>query len=934
METAVGVGVRFILQNVLQLIQDNRKLISSNDTKLDELCSDLDLLKTFMDKYGEEHYDNEVLRKLAGDFRRLAREVEDVLETHIVDKLVYTNKNIFKKAVGVFDHLNNLRNTGKDVLNLSMKMKKAEDDNRGIGIPTWTMEEIKKDNSTSEDNKAGSNQEGDRIIGFDDAADDVLELLGGKELVESKSAVEEQSKCETGQHSESKPPSTSKAELHNASKQLEVVSIHGMVGLGKTTLARKVLNDPRIEYHFFTRIFVSVSQQYDKKKVLLGILRYFDKKTRDQDVSENDLVAEVQEKLTGKYLIVMDDVWDTKVWDDIKDAFPDNSKGSRVLITTRLVSVANCAKTSSEPYPLRLMKPEEAEELLRTKVFKENKCPPEELQLLETKILDKCAGLPLAVVVTAGILKIHAKDAKWWEDVHLGVAQFVGDDQKKIGQNQKNIDDLIRRSYDNLPHMLKACFLYLGVFPEDMEIQVSKLLQLWIAETFILHYETASLERIAERCLEELVDRNLVMVGQRTLSGRIKTCRLHDTLRDFCRKTAKAEELFQVIHGMGAISSSSHRLCCINSHFLQYISDCEKQKQHGEKVRSFLSFGLDETTLDKDLCPISSVFKPFKLVRVLDILSIKLPYKRFPTKLLELVLLKFIAIYCELHTLPSRMSALTNLETLIVHTTFPTLKIEADIWEMTKLRHLHTNTTTCLPKCKKQSSGSENLQTLSTVSPGSLKNEVFGRTKKLRKLGVRGNLGTLVEANGESSLFQSHCKLDSLETLKLHHDTDDGNQRQLVLPQPHKFPRTLTRLSLHNTRLHWEVHMPILGKLRYLEVLKLKDNAFVGKDWRTEEGGFHSLKVLFIGATDLECWLAKATNFPELRYLILKHCRTLIQIPPDFVHMKNLEKINLERTNDKLVSSARRIFSQRSKMLGLQKANETKPIKLIVYPPE
>ena len=153
METAVGVGVRFILQNVLQLIQDNRKLISSNDTKLDELCSDLDLLKTFMDKYGEEHYDNEVLRKLAGDFRRLAREVEDVLETHIVDKLVYTNKNIFKKAVGVFDHLNNLRNTGKDVLNLSMKMKKAEDDNRGIGIPTWTMEEIKKDNSTSEDNK-------------------------------------------------------------------------------------------------------------------------------------------------------------------------------------------------------------------------------------------------------------------------------------------------------------------------------------------------------------------------------------------------------------------------------------------------------------------------------------------------------------------------------------------------------------------------------------------------------------------------------------------------------------------------------------------------------------------------------------------------------------------------------------------------------------
>ena len=83
------------------------------------------------------------------------------------------------------------------------------------------------------------------------------------------------------------------------------------------------------------------------------------------------------------------------------------------------------------------------------------------------------------------------------------------------------MDDLIRRSYDNLLHVYKSCFLYLGVFPEDLEIQGSKLFQLWIVEGFIPQIEKASMEETAERCLRELADKNLVMVRQRTLSGRI-----------------------------------------------------------------------------------------------------------------------------------------------------------------------------------------------------------------------------------------------------------------------------------------------------------------------------------------------------------------------------------------------------------------------------
>ncbi|CDP11831.1 unnamed protein product [Coffea canephora] len=820
MDKAVELGVGFIFTNVLQLIDDNRKLMRGTDAKIKELTDNLGLLKKFMELYTEEYYKDEILRGLADEIRNLVHQVEDVLETHIVEESRFKNKNFVGKVVGLWDRLENTRNLGKAIRELSEKVKKACNDNKEIGVRIITSgicDPIPRDNNTP-----AGNQWGDRIIGFEDAADIVLDLLGIPKLDLGRSDAKEQSTSEAEQHCDENP--------------LEIVSIHGMLGLGKTTLARKVLNDPQVEYNFFTRIFVSVSKDYNKKEVLLSMLSVFIKDIRDQKyhkMSVNDLVFKVRETLKHKYLIVMDDVWDTKAWEDLRDAFPDNKKGSRVLITTRQESVAKRAATKTDPYPLRFMKQEEAEELLRTKVFNESECP-DKLRPAESRILKKCGGLPLAIVVTAGILRNDPENEKWWDSV---------------AQKSLSMDEL----------------------DSDSQKQLRE-----------------SMEETAERCLRELVDRNLVMVRQRTLSGRIKTFLVHDTLRDFCRRTAKAENLFQECD-MGTVSSSSRRLFCINSQFSDYISN----QQPAQNVRSFLSFGQEETTLNQDLCP--NVFKQFNLLRVLDILSIKLPGPRFPVQLPNLILLKFIAIYCDLKTLPEEMSSLLNLKTLVVRTTSLALAIEANIWAMTKLRHLHTNTSTTLPKCPDQSPGGENLQTLSTVSPESLTKEVFKRAKNLKKLGIRGKLHNLVEGNGESSFFDSLCEVDSLENLKLY--GDDVNSKLLALPQAHKFPPRLTRLSLHNTSLDWN-YMSILGDLRYLEVLKLKDYAFKGDYWKTKQGGFPSLKVFFIGATDLTRWDAKANDFPELKCLILKQCKTLQRIPSDFAFMKNLEMIKVEHTKD------------------------------------
>ncbi|XP_027094021.1 putative late blight resistance protein homolog R1A-3 [Coffea arabica] len=887
----VGAVAQSIIPYVLQLIKDHVALMTRNEKKIDKLSSNLRLLETSMKRYTDKHYYGSIqLMQLAKEIRELMNDVEDVLETYVVEEALHGEKNWVKRKADT-GYRSRLHTIGERILNLNERVDKAYKDNQGIINTLLQIDEDRRRNPIPEANQLGSYPKADRIIGFEDAADDVLILLGAK-----SGAVEQ---------------SVPKAQQEIESKKLKVVTIHGMLGLGKTTLANKVFKAQETEYDFFTRIFIEVKEKYEKKEMLLSILRSLKSDIRDQNMDIIGLVKKVHEELKHKYLVVLDNVWNIAHWEDLKDAFPDKNNGSRVLITTRDVRVSHCIQPKTEAYPLRFMKKEEAEELLRMKVFRKNECP-KHLESVEPLILRKCNGLPLAIVLTGGILLHHPKDLKHWNNVLDKVPLL---DEENVIQ----IDDYIRLSYRNLHHKLKPCFLYLGVFPENLEIQVSKVLQLWIAEGFIPQHQTASLERIAEQYLQELVYRNLLIVGQRTLGGEIKTCRIHDTLREFCKKTAEAEDLFQAID-TNTNPSSSRRLCCINSHFSEFV----RGGQPVEKVRSFLSFGEDETRYKEDSS--SSIFKPFKLLRILDISSIHIKFSgRLPTKLSNLVLLKFIDINFNLKILPKSMSILHNLETLIVHTTEPTLDIQADIWGMTKLRHLHTNTTTSLPEYQDQSSSSGNrqtlpLQTLSAISPRSLRKEVFERTKKLKKLGICGSLGTLVEPDGDSHLFDYLCKLSTIENLKLH--GADINSELQALPKSNKFPTNLKRLSLEKTSLKWNIHMPIIGKLQSLEVLKLKDNAFVGAEWKTEKGGFRSLKVLFIGDTDLDNWEVEGDDLPELRCLILKRIKSLEQMPSDFEHMKNLERIDLERTNRWLVKSAKDIQKSRPQ------------IKLSVYPPE
>ncbi|CAI9093874.1 OLC1v1029465C1 [Oldenlandia corymbosa var. corymbosa] len=143
--------------------------------------------------------------------------------------------------------------------------------------------------------------------------------------------------------------------LTKRSSLQDVVSIVGMPGIGKSTLARKVFNNPNVVCYFHRRSWCTVSQTYSKRELLLELLSHIDVLTKDiNKMTDDDLLSKLRRYLLKiKYLIVMDDIWDNAAWNDLEYYFPDDRNGIRILITSRRQDVASRIKADSDSHPVR-----------------------------------------------------------------------------------------------------------------------------------------------------------------------------------------------------------------------------------------------------------------------------------------------------------------------------------------------------------------------------------------------------------------------------------------------------------------------------------------------------------------------------------------------------------------------------------------------------
>lgn len=727
--------------------------------------------------------------------------------------------------------------------------------------------------------------------------------------------------------------------LSEETEELDVIPITGLPGVGKTTLAAKIFNDERVLNKFPTRIWAYVSREFRTKNVFLAILKELTTEAEHpvemySNKSDHELARLIDANLEKRrFLIVMDDVWRAEDWDKLRIAFPKRNKTGKVLITSRNEQVARYANHDRLPHKLHLLDQDDSWLLLRSEVFRKRQCPPE-LEALGQLVAEKCGGLPLAIVVIGDIIVrmfsttsnevIGNKNE--WKKVSESLSTYL-----KEHDPERRVEKSIALSYNDLPYHLRPCFLYFGMFREDLKIPVWKLIRMWIAEGFIQHKIGFSLEETAESYLKDLIDRNLVRIDKIKPDGTIKTCHVHGMLRDFCRNEAgnESENFFQEmsksVEGFFESPAPHAQKCrrlCIHSDVLDFISS----SPCGSRVRSFVCFSKEQVDLPRDR--ISIIPTAFKLLRVLDVKPIKFP--EIPSDMYSLFHLRYIHLSLNSAILPKAFRKLWNIQTLIVDTTSRTLNIKANIWKMMQLRHLKTNASASLPKTGKSSIGGEKLQTLGTISPQSCTKEVVDRALNLKKLGIRGQLALLLDGS-----FESLRELKNLEKLKLLNDVSPNPPSGTPLsglPQHYNFPPNLRRLTLSQTFLSWGAsHMTTLGLLENLEVLKLKDNAFTGRSWTAPDHMFFGrLEVLHIGRTDLAVWIASCHNFPALRRLELHNCEELKLVPVGLAHISSLQQLDLYHSSF-AAESAKKIQKAREKKQAEETTNFN-VLKLNIYP--
>ncbi|KAL8499368.1 hypothetical protein ACS0TY_022370 [Phlomoides rotata] len=648
-------------------------------------------------------------------------------------------------------------------------------------------------------------------------------------------------------------------------ESLQVISILGMPGLGKTTLANKLYNHPSVSCRFDKLSWCVVSQTYETQSILANILSHINSEVGKYSILE--MKERIHKTLKGRrYLIVLDDVWDSNVLDELLTCFPDDRNGSRVLLTSRNKDVAP-PPPNSIIHELPFLSDEQCWKLLEKKVFGSRTCPPQ-LHGIGKKIAARCCGLPLTVVVIAGALSTVDEKQSTWEEVRGSLASYVDGKDNSVMQ-------ILELSYKHLPDHLKPCFLYFGEFEEDEEISVGKLKRLWVAEGFIRKEKDKSAENIAGEYLMELINKSLVMIAKRRIDG-AKSCVVHDLLRDLCLKKSKEESFLKYLNSeYHTIYENGHRVRAFNE--TPTLSYC----QH---VRSFVGNYQSSSFYVRDM----------RLLRVLHFKVIYIPGKH--TFGIEyLINLRYLVI----DNLPPWIDRLVNLEYLRI-ASIGIRYLTPAIVKLKKLRYLDAKSAEYV-KDWNISNQTNNLEYLSFLIIRKLKDEEGLKcSPHLRKLKCAYRVD-----DGACPHFDLRF-LTQLESLSL------GGS---LIKKDFGFPSNIRKLSLHWTYLPWE-KMSVVGRLECLEVLNLLADAFVGERWDTRGCEFQKLRFLKLhGLYSLREWnVASDEHFPKLQQLILFGCPNLQEIPSELGEITALELIEVQWCPKSVAESAERIKEEQRDM--------------------
>ncbi|GLT57080.1 hypothetical protein SLA2020_300790 [Shorea laevis] len=707
-----------------------------------------------------------------------------------------------------------------------------------------------------------------------------------------------------------------------------VIPIVGMGGLGKTTLARLIYNDKRLEGKFDLKAWVCVSDEFNVAQITGTILEHITGRRYDSDF------CLLQEKLKGelsgwKFFFVLDDVWNKEYgqWDVLKRPFMSGAPGSKIIVTTRSKDVGTMMRGDDGVYNLELLQDDACLPLFtRHALGEENFDAHPDLRDVGEKLCKRCKRLPLALKTLGGVLRGKLRCDEWEKTLNSKIWS--------LSEDRSGIFPALRLSYNDLSSHLKRCFAYCALFPKDYEFDKKKLVLLWMAEGLLQqwsHGKKQMEEEIGYQFFNELLSRSLFQRSSRDESQFV----MHDLINDLAVDVAR-ETYCNLERVMGDEKLEKVRHLSFTPIQLQQLDYHSDKLKH---LRTFLSLQQLNYYFPSHLSKrILYDFLPtLNRLRVLSLHSYrisKLPDSFENLKHIRYIDLSGTCIKC----LPESVGYLLFLQTLFLSHCKELTKLPTTIGNLIDLYHLDISDTPSLKEMPSEIGNLKNLVTLSKFMVG--KASGMMRLSDLKNLlQLQGRLSIIDLQNVSNVQNASEANLDKINGLKelvLEWTVRDNDRDESVLEmqvlnrlKPHSnltslkiscyggmsFPNwvcnpllllNLSTMELNNCKRC--TLLPSLGLLPFLKELIIKGMEAieaVGLEFYGRYDSFRSLDILvFQDMLNWKEWTSPTgseNEFPCLRRLVIQNCPKLLgQLP---CNLSSLERLDVTRCNPMLLKS-------------------------------
>ncbi|XP_057778260.1 probable disease resistance protein At1g58602 [Salvia miltiorrhiza] len=888
--------VSMALETLRDLLKDEVKFLSGVGDEVRELEIQLKEMKCLLKDADRRRHESETLFNLISEIRDLVYEAEAAIERHAAYQVLARRRRgrglrqLICRYSCILEEFNSLHQLGSEISKIKSDLGRVTEKlMRDYGIKNIIDD---GESSAASDNKKKITfpefEIGDCFVGMDDELKQLRDLL--------KQDNEER-----------------------------VISVWGMGGSGKTTIAKKLYNETK----FDLSAWVCISQQCPSfQSVWKDVLKQLEHQiTKDGPKIREDVTSlnewELKERLCKiqrekRCLIVFDDLWETSHWDGFKHPFLVQDSQSKILITTREQEVAEIGC----PIKLGFLKEEDALELLKKKAFPHTNIPEfaleDNVEKIGKEMVKKCGYLPLAICLLGGVLRKTNSMMEW-----KLVKEFIYRDEKEI-------DGVLNLSYESLPYYLKSCFLYMGIFQEDEDIYVNNLYRMWIAQGMISTGDKdKTLMEIAELYLGELASRSIVQVEiYDGVAPGIKywSCKLHDVVRELCLKLGRSEDFgVQSLEYQSGKASSHRKIRHLAIYFRKEVQVEPDEltltwgEDSSEHLRSLQMFNHIDSGVVVEFPPQGIVdFQKFKLLRDLVMVGFKFEGRKLSKGIASLVHLRRLRLEkCEFDKLPSSIRNLVYMDTLDL-TYSMNIEVPNVFKEMVRLKRLF------LPDYDEEKIGSYRLtldegvielETLSNLDSRVHDLKCMNIMKNLRSFKTKIHDNESLSANIDAIALMEKLLFSLVEIKKgCELGTNKGVltlKKVITCPNLHSLwievklgkalaecgsdfiSSKLISLALSECEIE-DDPMGILGKLPCLVTLCLWTKSFVGEEMTCPSNSFPRLKKLFLcQLPKLREWRVEAGAMPLLSELMIYNCSNLKMLPVGLNGISTLRELKI-----------------------------------------